>query len=571
MSNNILDENAEILSELEGSPLYSKDLAPTPKEERTWSAWNLATLWVGMAVCIPTYMMASYMIIDGFSWIEAILIVALGNLIITLPMMLTGHAGVKYGIPFPVVGRAAFGTLGIHIASLVRGVVACGWFGVQTWLGGLAFYAIGCVATGTTPSADLDLGKFVGFGLFWLMNVYFIWKGTESIRWLEEWAAPILIGMGLVLIGWGWYQAGDFGLVLQQSQQLETPTAVIKEGGSSLSLNPIRDKEGNIKATEYRLQYNEEETSRNWQPLNDTEIYFPILDAIKTPPTTVQFRMQVEGETKEPQFIESSVVTIQQDKGPMSLGTRLWKYLTWLTVIVGFWGTMAISIADITRYTKTQKDQVMGQLMGLPTTMVLYSFVGIFVTCAAVINFSDILVGEDAPWDPVQLLSRFDSVTVVIIAQIFMLIATLSTNIAANVIAPANAFANLLPKQLSFRGGGLVTAVIGIIICPWWLLGKIFVILLFVSGLLGPVLGILIADYFWVRRTELQVEELYKVDGIHAGISTPAMVALAVGVAVVLAGFFVPALSFLYQISWFSGFFVSFVVYGLLQAKPKTI
>lgn len=563
---NILDENAKWVSNIEDSPLYSKDLAPTPKEERTWTAWNLATLWVGMAVCIPTYMLASSMIIDGFSWIEAILIVALGNLIITLPMMLTGHAGVKYGIPFPVVGRAAFGTVGIHIASLVRGIVACGWFGIQTWLGGLAFYAIGCVAMGASPSADLDLGKFVGFGLFWLMNVYFIWKGTESIRWLEEWAAPILIGMGLVLIGWGWYQAGGFGVVLQQSQQLETPTAVIKPSPKAdwdLKLNPIRDKDGQVKASEYRLSNQNE-----WTPIPSQLDFIPIKGKA---PTTIQFRMQIEGVAKEAAFIESSVVTIQEDKGSMSLGTRLWKYLTSLTVMVGFWGTMAISIADITRYTKTQKDQIKGQLIGLPSTMVLYSFVGIFVTCAAVINFSDILVGEDAPWDPVQLLSKFDSVTVVIVAQIFMLIATLSTNIAANVIAPANAFSNLLPKQLSFRGGGLLTAVIGIIICPWWLLGNIVGILLFVSGLLGPVLGILIADYFWVRKTELQVEELYKTDGIYAGISIPALVALMVGVGVVLAGFFIPSLLIIYKASWFSGFFVSFVVYGLLQSKPKAI
>lgn len=560
----ILDDNSHMPSEMEDSPLYSKDLAPTPKEERTWSAWNLATLWVGMAVCIPTYMLASSMIISGFSWLESIIIVALGNLIITLPMMLSGHAGVKYGIPFPVVGRAAFGTAGIHIASLVRGIVACGWFGIQTWLGGLAFYAIGCAVMGATPSTDLDIGKFIGFGLFWLLNVYFIWKGTESIRWLEEWAAPILIGMGLVLIGWGWYQAGGFGLVLEQSTQLETPTAVAN--GNVVTLNPIKDKEGKIKATEYRLgyQYEKENQFEDWKPLTTTEVATPSKKDDKILGHIVQFRMP----TKDADFKESSIVAIKQAEGSTGFGDRLWQYLTWLTVMVGFWGTMAISIADITRYTKTQKDQVKGQLIGLPGTMVLYSFVGIFVTCAAVINFEDILVGEDAPWDPVQLLNRFDSVTVIIIAQIFMLIATLSTNIAANVIAPANAFSNLLPKQLSFRGGGILTAIIGIILCPWWLLGDIIPILLFVSGLLGPVLGILISDYFWVRRTKLQLEELYNVNGIHRGVSSYALIALAVGVAVVLAGYFVPALSSLYQISWFSGFFASFLVYGIIHPKP---
>lgn len=546
--NEALDESAK------SSSLYSEDLAPTPKSERTWSKWNLAALWVGMAVCIPTYMLASSMIVSGFSWLEAIFIVALGNIIITIPMMLTGHAGVKYGIPFPVVGRAAFGVNGIHLAALVRGVVACGWFGIQTWLGGLAFYSIGCIAFGVEPTTTLDFGKFLGFAAFWLINVYFIWKGTESIRWLEEWAAPILIIMGLVLIGWGWYNAGGFSIVLEQSKQLEKPTAVISESPKAdwdLSLNPIRDRDGKIKASHYQLSGNTE-----WKAIPLQLDYIPIEGEA---PISVKFRMERE----DGSFKESSVVAIQKAKGPMSLSDRLWAYLSWLTVMVGFWGTMAISIADITRYTKTQKDQVAGQLIGLPGTMVLYSFVGIFVTCAAIINFGDILVGEDAPWDPVQLLNRFESPVVVLIAQIFMLIATLSTNIAANVIAPANAFSNLLPKQLNFRGGGIVTAIIGILICPWWLLDSIVPILLFVSGLLGPVLGILIADYFWLRKTNLNVNDLFKHDGIYSGISVPAVIALFLGVGVVLLGYFIPMLSFLYQISWFSGFAVSFLAYGV--------
>ena len=532
------------------------------------------------------------MIIAGFSWLEAILIVAIGNIIITIPMMLTGHAGVKYGIPFPVVGRAAFGTAGIHVASLVRGIVACGWFGIQTWLGGLAFYAIGCVAMGVSPNADLDIGKFIGFGLFWLVNVYFIWKGTESIRWLEEWSAPILIGMGLFLIGWGWYNAGGFGIVLQQSQQLKTATAVIKtneNGSSELLFNPIRDKDGKIKAEAYKLS-----GQSKWAIFGKLSelIFNPIRDKdgnIKMEAYQLLAQSEwtkIEGNAIPPLAIEgvktaqtiqfkkgdviSSEVTAKADPGPMTLGSRLWGYLFWLTIMVGFWGTMAISIADITRYTKTQKDQVMGQLIGLPGTMVLYSFVGIFVTCAAVINFGDILVGEDAPWDPVQLLSRFESPVVVVIAQIFMLIATLSTNIAANVIAPANAFANLVPSKLSFRGGGIVTAVIGILICPWWLLGAIIPVLLFVSGLLGPVLGVLIADYFWVRKTELNVSDLYKTDGEYGVVNVPGMLALAIGVGVVLLGYFVPALAGLYTLSWFSGFGAAFVGYGLLAKIIKS-
>jgi len=227
--NNVSDSEdiVELLEDVSGSPLYSEDLAPVPKDKRTWSMWNLAAIWVGMAVCIPTYILASYMIKSGLSWYAALIIIALANLIITIPMVLNGHAGVKYGIPFPVLGRSAFGINGIHIASVARGIVACGWFGVQTWIGGLAFYSIWNVIMGNEGSLGLDIGKFICFGLFWLVNIYFIWKGTESIKWLEDFAAPILVLLGIFLIIWGAYNGGGFGKVLDQSEQLENPTAVL--------------------------------------------------------------------------------------------------------------------------------------------------------------------------------------------------------------------------------------------------------------------------------------------------------------------------------------------------------
>lgn len=536
------------------SPLYSEDLAPIPLHERTWTTRHLAALWVGMAVCIPTYMLAASMIAGGISWWGALLIIALGNVIVTIPMVLNGHSGTKYGIPFPVVGRAAFGTTGIHVASLIRALVACGWFGIQTWLGGLAIVAMGWILLGGEPAdipTELGVHQFIGFGIFWLINVYFIWKGTESIRWLEEWSAPILIGMGLLLIGWGWYQAGSFGLVLEQSKQLEQATAKLKnEQGNILELHPLTDKNGQLKATKIRFWtsgYQSEPTE--WQPLAGADLNnFPV-----NFPANTRFKIQFANEKSE-----SSIIA----PAPANQGGPTWlTYLGYLTVMVGFWGTMAISIADITRYVPTQKSQMMGQFIGLPGTMILYSFVGIFVTCAAIINFDSILIGSDAPWDPVQLLNQFENKWVIFVAQIFMLIATLSTNIAANVIAPANAFANVAPKSISFQKGGFIAAFVGIIICPWWLLGDIIGILLFVSGLLGPVLGVLVADYYLVRKTNLNLAALYDEKGEYGGFNMPAMAALALGVGVVLLGFFVPALDILYQLSWFTGFGVSLLVY----------
>lgn len=556
----------ELQEDVSGSSLYSEDLAPVPPAQRTWSKWHLAAIWVGMAVCIPTYLLASYMIKTGLNWYEALIIIGLANLIITVPMVLNGHAGVKYGIPFPVIGRAVFGINGVHLASVTRGIIACGWFGVQTWIGGLAIYAIFNAITGTQGELGLSLGKFVGFAVFWLINIFFIWKGTESIKWLEAYSAPILIIMGLMLIWWGYSKADGFAVVLQQSEQLEKPAAVISkvEEGAYLHLNALKNKDGTLKVNDYRLLSSEPGDA--WKPYTAEPIALP--NFAKAQEVQVQFRNS-EGETP----VLSSVVTASLMDTQAGGGSKLWGYLLWLTAMVGFWATMSISIADITRYAKTQKDQVAGQFIGLPGTMMLYSFVGIFVTCATVINFKDVLIADDAPWDPVSLIANFKNPTVVIIAQIFLLIATLSTNIAANVIAPANAFSNLLPKRISFRMGGVITGIIGILIAPWWLLNEISGFLIFVSGLLGPVLGILIVDYFVIRKKNMALAELYKENGSYAygrsGINRAAMIALLVGVFLALVGYWVPALNFLYSLSWFTGFIISSVLYYILMLKKQ--
>ena len=561
----------ELHEDVSQSPLYSEDLAPVPPAKRTWNKWNLAAIWVGMAVCIPTYLLASYMIKTGLNWLEALIIIGLANLIITIPMILNGHAGVKYGIPFPVIGRAAFGIKGIHIASVARGIIACGWFGVQTWIGGLAIYAIFNAITGNQGELGLSLGKFIGFALFWFINIYFIWKGTESIKWLETYSAPILVLMGLALIWWGYAKADGFSIVLDQSKQLGKTAAALHEKDNILFLilDPLKDKKGKLKANEYRVSVND--LQGDWKLISDESVdisEFASVEEINTGDKSIQ----VQFRHVSPSFTyESSMVTASLIKeSERNTNSKLWKYLLWLTAMVGFWATMSISIADITRYASTQKDQVAGQFIGLPGTMMLYSFVGIFVTCAAVINFNDILIAEDAPWDPVSLIAKFQNPLVVIIAQIFMLIATLSTNIAANVIAPANAFSNLIPKKINFRTGGLITGIVGIIIAPWWLLNEISGFLIFVSGLLGPVLGILVTDYFLIRKKQVHLAQLYKENGVYSynnGFNNAAILALFIGVFLALIGYWVPILSFLYSLSWFTGFVISSLIYYFLMNK----
>ncbi len=556
----------ELKEDVSQSPLFSEDLAPVPPEKRTWNKWNLAAIWVGMAVCIPTYLLASYMIKTGLNWLEALIIIGIANLIITVPMILNGHAGVKYGIPFPVIGRAAFGTKGIHLASVTRGIIACGWFGVQTWIGGLAIYAIFNAITGNEGELGLSVGKFIGFALFWCINIYFIWKGTESIKWLETYSAPILIVMGVALIWWGYAKADGFSVVLDQSKQLGKTTAIINKENNVyyLNLNSLKDKDGNLKANEYQVSVGDFKSE--WNPIVTKPINLSELVNVNEEKVLVQFR-KVSSDID----YKSSMVTASIIDNTNATSSKIWGYILWLTAMVGFWATMSISIADITRYASSQKDQVAGQFIGLPGTMMLYSFVGIFVTCAAVINFNDILIAEDAPWDPVSLIAKFENPIVVVIAQLFMIIATLSTNIAANVIAPANAFSNLLPKKISFKMGGFITGIIGILIVPWWLLNEISGFLIFVSGLLGPVLGILITDYFLIRKKEVELAELYKENGIYSynntGFNSMAMIALLIGVFLALIGYWVPVLNFLYSLSWFTGFIISSSIYYFLMKR----
>ncbi len=548
------------------SPLYSESLAPVPQEQRTWGIWSLAALWISMAVCIPTYLLASYMIRSGLNWVEALLIIGVANLIITIPMVMNGHAGVKYGIPFPVMGRAAFGINGIHVASMFRAIVACGWFGVQTWIGGLAVYAIVMAATGQDFASGITIGKFLGFAVFWFINIYFVWRGTESIKYLEEFAAPILLLMGVLLILWGSWKADGFAVVLQQNKQLENPVLMVTLESETriLHLNPFKHVDGSYKADEFQISDNG--AARDWQPVAGNERID--LDAAGiTGPATVQFRVA----SGDSQVLSSLVPVPAPSVASTGVGAKMWQYVLWLTAMVGFWATMSISIADITRYAKSQKAQIVGQLVGLPGTMMLYSFVGVFVTCAAIISFDDILIANDAPWDPVSLIAKFDNPIVVIVAQLFMIIATLSTNIAANVIAPANAFANLFPKKIDFKTGGLLTGIIGIIICPWWLIDEISGILLFISGLLGPVLGVMIADYHVVRKATYRIEDFYDTDGPFTyggnGVNNAAMVAMVGGILLALVGYWVPQLSWLYSLSWFTGFAFAFASYSFMM-KP---
>jgi nucleobase:cation symporter-1, NCS1 family len=454
------------------SALWNPDLAPVPAERRTWGTYNYASLWVAMSVCIPTYMLASGLIAGGMNWWQAVGTIMLGNLIVLIPMILNAHAGTKYGIPFPVYVRASFGVRGANVPAVLRALVACGWFGIQCWIGGQAIYSMLQIAL--PGVADMPSGVWVCFFLFWALNMAVIWKGIETIKFLEGIGAPFMLGVGLLLLWWITNKAGGLGPVLSAPSKFQTTSEFM---------------------------------------------HF---------------------------FIPS------------------------LTGMVGFWATVALNIPDFTRYAKSQKAQMVGQALGLPTAMTLYSFIGVAVTSASAVLFGQPI------WDPVVLLGRFHQPLIASIALVALLIATLNTNVAANVVSPSNDFSNLSPQRISFRTGGLITGVVGVLMMPWKLLGDfsnyIFGWLIGYSALLGPIAGIMIADYFIVRKAELKLTDLYIRGGEYEytnGVNYRAMAALAAGVIVALMGLVVPAVRFLYDYAWFVGFIVSGAIHIALASRTQ--
>jgi NCS1 family nucleobase:cation symporter-1 len=448
--------------------LSNADLAPTTRAHRTWSTYNYLALWFSMSMEITTYQLASSMIAKGMDWKQAVGTVLLGNLIVLVPMLLNAHAGAKYGIPFPVFIRAPFGVRGANAPAILRALVACGWFGIQTWIGGTAIHSMLLVVW---PSvAHVEWALWACFLGFWLLNMAVVWRGVESIRFLQGYGAPFMFIMAAALLIWVRIKAGSFGLMLSTPSKFQS-----------------------------------------WHEF--LPVFFPTL-----------------------------------------------------TGMVGYWATLALNIPDFTRYSKSQGAQIVGQGFGLPIAMTLYTFVGIACTSASVVLFGEPI------WNPITLISRFHQPVIAFIALIAILVATLNVNIGANVVSPSNDFSNLYPRLISYRTGGLITGFLGLAMQPWKLMATpdayIFGWLEGYAGLMGPIAGIMICDYFFIRKTKLSIHSLYHREGIYhytKGINPRAIAALVVGVVVALIGLFIPSLHFLYDYSWFVGLFLSGIIYAVLM------
>jgi NCS1 family nucleobase:cation symporter-1 len=450
------------------SSLVNHDLRPTTAEERHWTWLDYSALWIGMAHNIPTWLMAGSLIALGLTWWQSLLVIALGNVIVLVPIVLNSHPGTKYGIPFPVLARASFGTTGALMPTMIRGLVAAVWFGIQVHVGGEALHALYGQITSTTQASGgqgilgQDLISWLCFLVFLALNLLVMRRGMQALKRFEWFAAPAVLLLAIGLCAWAYFSAGGWG--------------------------PI----------------------------------------VHNPPTP----------TDKP------------------MGQLM---ITGLMSVIGFWATLSLNASDFTRFARSQKDQAIGQAVGLPGTMVAFSFLGVMTTSATAVLFGTVI------WDPVKLAPLLPSPALTIVCLIGIILATLSVNIPANLVSASYDISNMAPHRIDLWRGSLIVAAIGTLIMPWRLLATADTYLFDWLGnsaiVLAPVAGILIADYWVVRKRELRVEDLYRHDGIYGRVNWRAILAALVGIAVAFSGKWLPAAAFLFEIGWVTAFATAFVVY----------
>ena len=463
------------------SPRYNHDMAPTKVHERTWNKWHITALWIGMSICVPTYTLGGVLsAYFGLSVGEALLAILLANLVVLIPLTLNAFAGTKYGIPFPVLLRSSFGIIGSNVPCLIRALVACGWFGIQTLFGGLAIHLfLGSVFEGWKSLGGT--GEVIGFMVFWALNLWVVLRGAESIKWLETLSAPLLVLVGIGLLVWA------------------LPNVSMTE----LLAQPAKRPEG---ASVYGY------------------------------------------------------------------------FFAGLTAMVGFWATLSLNIPDFSRYARSQKDQILGQLFGLPLTMFLFAALGVVMTAA-----SEKLVGVTVS-DPVSLIGHIQSPGWVALAMALIIIATLSTNTAANIVSPTNDFQNIAPKLINRTTAVILTGLVGLALMAHKLLKKLGLLvsdvsletvysnwLLGYSSLLGPIAGIMVVDYFIIRQQKLDLEGLY-LDGVYPAWNWNGFIAFGVPVVLTLLSLGSSAFSWFYDYGWFTGSLLGAAIYyGLSRlSNPQT-
>ena len=469
----------EVGADLVASSRYNPDIAPTRVAQRTWTTWHIAALWVGMSICVPTYTLGGVLTTYfGLSVGEALWAIFIANVIVLIPLILNAFGGTKFGIPFPVMLRSSFGIIGSNVPAMVRALVACGWFGIQTLFGGIAVHLL-LSAIFDSWKALGGIGEVLGFFIFWTANMLVVIRGSESIKRLEAFAAPLLLLVGAGLLIWAWPQAS-------------------------------------------------------------------ITELFARPP-----------------------------KRPAD-ASFLGYFFAGLTAMVGFWATLSLNIPDFSRFAKSQKAQIVGQILGLPFTMLMFAGLGVVLTSA-----SAQLVGETIS-DPITLIGRIDSPVWTILSMIIIILATMATNTAANVVSPTNDFQNLAPRLINQKKGVLLTGFIGIALMSWELLKRMGWLhsdvsldslysnwLIGYSSLLGPIAGIMVVDYFVVRRQHYDLPGLYRSQGPYPAWNLAGFVALAVPVGLTLVAITTGRLQWFYTYGWFTGSALGAIIYFLLSSKER--
>jgi NCS1 family nucleobase:cation symporter-1 len=480
-------------AELGSSKYYNDDLAPTSVSQRNWTTYNITMLWVGMAICIPSLSLASGLIGMGVSPWLSVLNVALGNIIILVPIQLNSQIGTKYGIPFPLFARLTFGTIGAQIPALLRAITACGWTSVQAWVGGGAVGAIiGCFApkfgdatwTIGLPSwggiQTVGTGQFIGYIIFILFIGWVAYTGMDQIKWIQNIGGPILIAVMIALLLWAY--------------------SIVPEGTGFMGVMS--------------------------QPNDDA--------------------------------------LIAQNGGFVVC------YLTALMGNIAFWATMALNIPDFSRYAKSQGDQFRGQLLGMPIPMALCAFVGAYFAQATKLAYGE------AMFDPTNVFYHLENKILIFIAAIAVVAATVTTCVAANVVAPANGFSNISPKKITYKKGVIITILLAFFILQaWWIYGSgaaYFTWMNAYGTILAPIAAIFIADYFVCKHKRIDMMSLFKgADGrywYNGGFNMAAVIAWVAAFILPLITYFGVSGSFwtfINSINYVWSFVVGFVVYVVLM------
>ncbi|QSO47406.1 NCS1 family nucleobase:cation symporter-1 [Alicyclobacillus mengziensis] len=454
--------------------LSNANLRPIAQSERKWSWYSYMALWMGMVHNIFNYEVAASLIVLGMNIWQALLTIFVADLILMVPLALNGYVGNKYGIPFPVFARLAFGVFGANIPALIRAFVAIGWFGVQSFLGSTALNALLILLI---PSWSHMSGTFLGLPgngwiallLFWVLQGVVATHGMDVIRRFENWAGPVILIVMLGLVVWA-------VTVLHGMGPIFTEPSKFKSSGA----------------------------------------FWAVF-------------------------------------GPGVIS------------VIGSWASMGLNIPDFTRFSRSTKDQVVGQFVGLPITTFVFSLMASFITSATIVAFGS------AIWDPVQLLQHFKSPVVLILGAAALTIATMSVNVASNLVSPIYDLINAFPRKLNFRSAAIVSMVIAFVIMPWKLMQSpqgIDTLLNTAGAFLGPATGIVIADFWLLRTRRVKLTDLYTREGVYRyskGFNVTAIVVLIISMLVSFAGNFLPIFKVFAGYGWLIGVVLGFVLYYIVM------